>query len=210
MNVMKKLLCVLFVMVLAVSCTEYKKGNDNQSRDQKVVQEYYQKLSEKVPYPVEKMKDSVERRNLVERLLRFNQPEKIGYVYLMTQTGETIGFFTIKGKVSSLQSQLTTASQVTYICQPKPFLPANADINRVDNQVCDWATTQSPSDDGSYGENETGIFFFTTEDVYVSWNGIYLYSDAPMNINDVTHKITVPDGAKPSSVGTPVDERNGK
>lgn len=38
--------------------------------------------------------------------------------------------------------------------------------------------------DGSYGENDTGIFFFTPDGKYIEWNGGYLYSDIPFEIDD--------------------------
>ena len=37
--------------------------------------------------------------------------------------------------------------------------------------------------DGSYGENDTGIFFFTPDGKYVEWSGIYLYSDIPFEVS---------------------------
>ena len=37
--------------------------------------------------------------------------------------------------------------------------------------------------DGSYGENDTGIFFFTPDGKYVEWSGDYLYSDIPFTVD---------------------------
>lgn len=37
--------------------------------------------------------------------------------------------------------------------------------------------------DGSYGENDNGIFFFTPDGKYVEWSGIYLYSDIPFEVD---------------------------
>ena len=39
-----------------------------------------------------------------------------------------------------------------------------------------------PDVDGSYGENDSGIFFFTVDGNYVEWTGDYLYSDIPVDI----------------------------
>jgi hypothetical protein len=36
--------------------------------------------------------------------------------------------------------------------------------------------------DGSYGENDNGIFFFTIDGKYVEWTGTYLYSDIPFEV----------------------------
>lgn len=205
-------LATTLVAMVAVGCTNYTPQTDSQSVSQRVTQEYNKKLTAKVPYPLEQMNDSIELRNLREKLLRFNKPDKIGYVYTFSNTGEVIDFYTIKGKVSSTQSQMTVTDQAQYICQVKPFLPKDADVNRADNQVCDWAITKSPGDDGSYGDNEPGIFFFTTEDVYVSmsFNTIWRYYDAPLKVDSVTHKvIELPAESKPSSVGEPVEKRQG-
>ena len=37
---------------------------------------------------------------------------------------------------------------------------------------------------GTYGENVKGIFFFDVNSNYIEWNGNYLYSDVPMEIDD--------------------------
>ena len=37
--------------------------------------------------------------------------------------------------------------------------------------------------DGSYGENDNGIFFFTPDGKYVEWTGEYLYSDIPFEVD---------------------------
>jgi hypothetical protein len=37
--------------------------------------------------------------------------------------------------------------------------------------------------DGSYGENDSGIFFFTPDGKYVEWSGDYLYSDIPFVVD---------------------------
>lgn len=38
--------------------------------------------------------------------------------------------------------------------------------------------------DGSYGENDSGIFFFTTDGKYIEWTGTYLYSDIPFIVDN--------------------------
>jgi hypothetical protein len=87
---------------------------DSQERGQALTEKFAVKLEAARPYPLDAMTDSPERSNLSERLLRMNNPNKIGYVALVAQTGQIIVTFTIKGKVSSTQSQLTN-SQNTYL-----------------------------------------------------------------------------------------------
>ena len=40
--------------------------------------------------------------------------------------------------------------------------------------------------DGSYGENDQGIFFFTPDGKYIEWTGTYLYSDIPFEVDTPT------------------------
>lgn len=73
-----------------------------------------------------------------------------------------VGKFTVDGKVSSLNSFLTPDSDY-YSC------------NATNKWIADV--------DGSYGENDNGIFFFTPDGKYVEWSGIYLYSDIPFEVD---------------------------
>ena len=43
--------------------------------------------------------------------------------------------------------------------------------------------------DGSYGENDNGIFFFTPDGKYIEWTGTYLYSDIPFEVSDPIVKV---------------------
>ena len=43
--------------------------------------------------------------------------------------------------------------------------------------------------DGSYGANDNGIFFFTTDSRYIEWTGEYLYSDIPFEVDDPVLKV---------------------
>ncbi len=121
-----------------------------------------------VPYPTSLMRDSLERRNLRERLLRFNKPNKIGYLYVMS-FGKFVGYYVVKGKVSSVQSQMTTTKQ-TWDC----------------GGMDGGCAVDSIGDDGSFGPNEggdAGIFFFTATGVMVETTLDWVYSDAPLRID---------------------------
>ena len=168
------------VIMLCMGSSGCDTGGQNkyQNEQSKITDKYAEALSAAVPYPLAKMKDSVERRNLVERLLRFNKPDKIGYVYVMS-FGKFVGYYAVKGKVSATESQLTVTQQVIRKCWG-------------DN--CDSAVVDSMGDDGSFGANEggdKGIFFFTTGGVMVETTLDWVYSDAPLNIdvpNLLAHK----------------------
>lgn len=164
-----------------VACTS-DDGKNTQQTGQAQTEQAFKQQSTAVPYPVDALKDSLERRNLKEKLLRYNSPSKISYIYLLAQTGGIYSFFTVKGKVSSNQSQMTT------------------DQFEIDHGSYGQAVVNAPGDDGSYGPNEDGIFFFTTDGVMVTWNGPYLLTDAPLKVNAQNLVLQYQDGSKPSSV----------
>lgn len=135
-----------------------------QESGQKLTEDAFAQQQAAVPYPVADLKEPLERRNVRERLMRTNQPNKVGYVYLLSFSGDPLGYYVIKGKVSSTDSQMTTSNLV---------------IDRTEGDV----VVDAPGDDGSYGPNEPGIFFFTAEGAFVTTNLNYLYSDQPLPIN---------------------------
>jgi len=113
--------------------------------------------------------DSLECKNLKERERRNSKPNAIGYVYLYNWDGTVKGYFTIKGKVSSTQSQMGPTDDVIYY-----------DRGSYGNSA---TTVEAPGDDGSYGPNEEGIFFFTTEGIMVTYSGEYVLSDGPLRLS---------------------------
>jgi hypothetical protein len=135
-----------------------------QSQGQAQTEQAYKQQSSAVPYPADQLKDSLERRNIRERLLRTNKPNAIGYVYVMS-FGKIIGYYTIKGKVSSTQSQMTT------------------DEFEIDHGSYGQSVVNAPGDDGSYGANEPGVFFFTTEGAMVETNLDYIVADQPLPVD---------------------------
>lgn len=169
------------------NCRFINDENDAGSRNQHlnnynvcVTADYMSRVINKRPYPQTKIQDSLERAQLTEKLLRYNDPNKIAYVSLLSDYGTVIASYTIKGKVSSNQSSLTATEQVW------------------EKGSGGSLTFPSPGDDGSYGENEPGIFFFTTGGVMVQWNGKYLLTDAPQQIV-VAPVVTYNVSDKPSS-----------
>lgn len=161
-------LVTLLALVGFTACEDDPK-TDSQKEGQKLTEQAYEQQSKAVPYPVDDLRDSLERRNLRERLLRQNEADRIGYVYILS-FGKFLGYYTIKGKVSSTQSQMTTSELIL-----------KADYGEGwESQV-----VEAPGDDGSYGPNEDGVFFFTTEDVMVQTSSEYIYSDGPLAVANV-------------------------
>lgn len=110
--------------------------------------------------------ESLECKNLKEREHRNSDPNRIGYVYLYNFDGSIKGYFAVKGKVSSTQSQMGPTDDVIYY-----------DRGSYGNST---STVEAPGDDGSYGPNEEGIFFFLVNGTMVTYSGEYLLSDQPL------------------------------
>lgn len=120
---------------------------------------------------------SLERYNLIRRAYWVNgQREKanslvceiekpLGYIVLFSGN-VVVGNFVVDGKVSSLNSFLTPDSEHYEMAATgeSRYLYTN-------NWLADV--------DGSYGTNDSGIFFFTPDGKYIEWSGDYLYSDIP-------------------------------
>lgn len=121
--------------------------------------------------PVPNLSKSLERANIVEHSKRNNAPDRVRYIYLLADTGGIYAYYVIKGKVTSTGAQLTPTDEI---------------VDRYEGDV----VTQAPTDDGSFGGDEGGIYFFTDTGVEVQWNGRWLLTDAPMNIKTPTLTLT--------------------
>ncbi len=156
--------------------------NTSQDKSQAVVESYQQAAEKGVPYPLAEVQKGgfLERKLLVENLLRQNNSNRIAYVTLLNQLGQPIVQYTIQGMVFSLNSQLTTEDRVNGC-----------------GSGC-GAVTKSPGDNGTWGPEPDGVGFFDTNGVEHKWNGLYLESDAADHILTkplITYDIS---GAKPS------------
>lgn len=128
---------------------------------------------------------SLERYNLIRRAYWVNgqrekaasvvcQVEKpLGYIVLFAGNA-VVGSFVVDGKVSSLNSYLTPDSEY--------YEYSDGQSSAKNKWLADV--------DGTYGENDSGIFFFTPDGKYIEWTGDYLYSDIPFEVDDpvVTYK----------------------
>lgn len=171
---MKKFVAFIFVIMLALALCACEESG--QYKDTVSTLTTASNLQNAQPTPND-LDYSLERYNLIRRAYWVNgQREKanmlvcsvdkpLGYIVLFAGN-TTVGRFVVDGKVSSLNSFLTPDS--TYVDSGRWI----ADV------------------DGSYGENDNGIFFFTPDGKYVEWNGEYLYSDIPFEIDSpvVTYK----------------------
>lgn len=169
---MKKTFSILLMTILAVLML-----TGCQETDVTRQLEVAANLEEAQPTPTD-IDYSLERYNLTRRAYWVNgQREKalslpcpvekpLGYVILITDNGAILGNFVVDGKVSSLNSFLTPDTSHS----PSGYWLADVD--------------------GSYGENDAGIFFFTPDGKYLEWTGTYLYSDIPFEVEEPVLKIS--------------------
>ena len=186
---MKKFIAFMVVMLmvtLLLSGCDLDTTNSGTTADKNNTIEIANKLQANQPTPSD-IDYSLERYNLIRRAYWVNgQREKanalpceiekpLGYIVLFTDNGAVVGSFIVDGKVSSLNSFLTPDSECYEVA------------GESDNSVYyngthenDWLADV----DGSYGENDAGIFFFTPDGKYIEWTGTYLYSDIPFVVDD--------------------------
>jgi len=124
--------------------------------------------------PPAKLDWSLERENINKRTNLWNDPNKISYIYLIN-FGKVMAFYTIKGKVSSVNSQITNPEQLT-----SRRVGNNSDDRVLSHDVD--GVISSPAEDGSYGTNGDAIYFFTTEGAYVEYAGDYMLADQPLKL----------------------------
>lgn len=179
---MKKILAIILIILMTVSfaaCDDI--STDSGSRqDTENTMKAANSLQSNQPTPTD-IEYSLERYNLIRRTYWVNgQREKanslpceiekpLGYIVLFGESGVVIGSFVVDGKVSSLNSFLTPDSEYYELDMDRSMV--------IDNK---WLADV----DGSYGENDNGIFFFTPDGKYIEWTGTYLYSDIPFEVEN--------------------------
>lgn len=174
---MKKIVISVLAILMAVCLSAC--GEPSGSRqDIYTTKENANNIQENQPTPTD-LEYSLERYNLIRRAYWVNgQREKalslpceidrpLGYIVLFTEGGGVVGRYVVDGKVTSLNSYLTPDSEA-YTTGATRTISWLADV------------------DGSYGENDHGIFFFTPDGKYIEWTGTYLYSDIPFEVTTPT------------------------
>ena len=185
----KKILLIMGLVILCVvlvGCSDLKATTANGSKNgakndvttQKAIADV---LAANQPTPTD-IDYSLERYNLIRRTYWVNgQREKanmlvcpiekpLGYIVLFAGNA-VVGRFVVDGKVSSLNSYLTPDSEYYELAYGGTGVYKNKWLADVD---------------GTYGENDSGIFFFTPDGKYVEWTGEYLYSDIPFQVENPT------------------------
>lgn len=109
---------------------------------------------------------TLEKSNLEEKRKREENPNAIGYVYLVAWNGEPLGYYVTKGKISSNGSQATPEQDIHWTCRS--------------SHGCQPVVVDGPQDDGSYGGHDPGIFFFLSDGTKVVTALDYVHSDRPI------------------------------
>lgn len=160
---------IILVMISLVGCGEYvapEKSSFESSGEAN--EEAVRNIINNDPLP--KITRSLERENIKKRVEFINQPDRIGYLYLLSANGQLIKEVQVIGKVSSLNSYLTPMEDIQVI---RHRGDASGSMETP-------ITTQAADLDGTYGENQDGIFWFTADGVYQEWSGMYFYSSERM------------------------------
>lgn len=186
-NKIKAFAIGMFVITLLIIVATIFCGCDNkvgaELKNTKTAMQSSSEIVKNQPAPTD-LDYSLERYNVIRRAYWVNgQREKamslpcaverpLGYIVLFSSSGAVIQRFVVDGKVSSLNSYL---------------FPAEWIQKTIDGDLAsdwEWQMVEIAGIDGCYGENVSGIFFFTTDGKYIEWTGDFLYSDIPFSVDD--------------------------
>ena len=181
----KRILMLIILTLITGVLSACDQSASTTRRDVKSTIAMANSLAENQPTPTD-IDYSLERYNLIRRTYWVNgQREKanalvcaiekpLGYIVLLTNSGSIIGSFVVDGKVTSLNSFLTPDSEYYEMVYGGTATQRNQWLADVD---------------GSYGENDSGVFFFTPDGKYIEWTGDYLYSDIPFIVESPILKV---------------------
>ena len=180
---MKKIITfitTLSLLILMCSGCDVDKKVTGTEADMQATMNTANSLQSRQPTPTD-INYSLERYNLIRRAYWVNgQREKanalpceiekpLGCIVLFAGSA-VVDSFIVDGKVSSLNSYLTPDSEY----YEQDYGSSGQSLGDGNNWLADV--------DGSYGENDNGIFFFTPDGKYIEWTGTYLYSDIPFTV----------------------------
>jgi hypothetical protein len=116
--------------------------------------------------PVPAVTNFSERKTVAQWVQRWDKPAVVTYIYIVSY-GNILGYYVCNGKPVSTNSYLVPEQTWQY---------AHGSYSLMD----------SPDLDGTYGDNNPGIRFFTAEGTAVEWGGSgasYIFSDQKLPLN---------------------------
>jgi hypothetical protein len=152
-----------FVIAATVCIAARAEGEREVNNNRQTAQNMEKQSASMIPVPV--VTHFNERTTISNWVKRWDRPNIPCYVYLFSY-GNCIGYFISNGKPASTQSYLT----------PEYMEDTNGS----------WGVTnkQMPDVDGTYGNNNPGIRFFTATGSAVEAAGFqYIYSDTKLELN---------------------------
>lgn len=159
---MKKLVIAVSVVAMLAAC-----GPEGVGSPDVPVREQQAREAAKAAQSVDFSGGNAERENIVKRSNLVAQPDLLGYIVLLN-FGQPVAYYTIKGKVTSSGKRLEN-----------PYLSGDCGG---EFGTCDMGRV-APSYDGTYGDSDRYVYFWTSTGQYVQWSGDYLYSDQPLALN---------------------------
>jgi hypothetical protein len=163
---------LVFVSIFMVGCFE---TDPNSGASQAQAAAESNSNTAVISIPIPEMEYFQERRTVAKWALFWDKPNLPTYVYLFVY-GNCIGYYVADGKPASTRSYLVPE-----------VVPTR--MNIVNNNGSNSYTVdmiQSPDLDGTYGDNNPGIRFFTSNGIPVEFGGSgasYLYSSSPLPLN---------------------------
>ena len=163
---MKKILIIIMCLVLVVGMVgcDYEREVNSVEQAANANETAVANLIANDPLP--KITKSLERENIKRRVEFINQPNRIGYLYLVSDNGQLIKEVQVLGKASSLNSYITPIEEISY--------------GRVEGYGGELYVAEAADLDGTWGTRPEGIFWFTPDGMYQEWNGMFFYSSERM------------------------------
>ena len=159
---MKKFL-LGYTMIIAITlCTAYvvHSMSENQGRYTGAKAQRQMTMTANAVIPIPSVSYFQERRTITKWVQRWDRVSIPTYVYLVS-FGKILGYYVADGKPASTRSYIIPEDELLL-----------------------GVSMSAPDIDGTYGDNNPGIRFFTAEGVAIEWAGdgaSYLYSDALIN-----------------------------
>lgn len=165
---MTKKIFIAMLLVLGVMAFAEASYDQSTTAQAKAVAENTAKTAvSQIPIPT--LSYFTERKTIAAWYQRWDKPSVITYVYLINY-GNILGYYVCNGKPASTRSTLN----------PEYIQEAYGNSNGYTS-----IEKQQQDLDGTYGENNPGIRFFTADGAAVEYGGniAYLYSDVKLPIN---------------------------